>query len=98
MEVEAPPRLSLSRVFIYERRVHGSFWRCRAKETSTDVLETGTMLCPSLADAVTDDWKHCLGPSNEISGSQLKSFLQWNIEDAPVEGVCHFHAAAERLW
>jgi hypothetical protein len=45
---------------------------------------TGTVLCPSLADAVMDGWKHCLGLSDEISGSRLKSFLQSSIEDAPV--------------
>jgi hypothetical protein len=60
---------------------------------------TGTMLCPRPADAVMDDWKHCLGLSDEISGSRLKPFLRWSIEDAPVGSqheetvcVCHFHA------
>jgi hypothetical protein len=30
------------------------------------VLVTGTKFFPSLTDAVTDDWKHCLGPSDEV--------------------------------
>jgi hypothetical protein len=30
---------------------------------SMDGLVTGTKMFPSLTDAVTEDWKHCLGPS-----------------------------------
>jgi hypothetical protein len=53
---------------------------------STDDLVTGTKLFPSFSDAVTDDWKHCRGPSDEVRCSGLKALLQWNIEGAPVEG------------
>jgi hypothetical protein len=49
-----------------ERCVHGSLWRCLIRERSKDVLVTGTKLFPSLTDTVADDWKYCLGLSDEV--------------------------------
>jgi hypothetical protein len=69
-----------------------------AIEVSTDVVVASTNLCPSPANAVVDNWRHCRGPS-EVRCSCLEAFLQWSVEDAPVEGkhkwavyICHSHA------
>jgi hypothetical protein len=40
-------------VAVVECCVHGSLWRCRVREISTDVLVTGTKFFPSLTDAAT---------------------------------------------
>jgi hypothetical protein len=53
---------------------------------STYVLVAGTKLVLRFANAEADGWLFCLGPSCEITYSSLKTFLQWNIEDAPVDG------------
>jgi hypothetical protein len=55
-------------------------------EISMDVLVSGTKLVLRLANAAADGWEHFLGPSYEIRFSSLKMFLQWNIEDTPVDG------------
>jgi hypothetical protein len=54
---------------VFERCVHGSLWRCRVREISMDILVTSTKFFPSLTDAKTDAWNHCLGPSDEIKSS-----------------------------
>jgi hypothetical protein len=69
-----------------QRFVHATLRRCRVREISTNVLVAGTDLVLRLANAEADSWEHCLGPSYEIRISYLKTFLQWNIEDAPVDG------------
>jgi hypothetical protein len=48
------------------RRVRSWFRRGRVRETSTnDRCEVG----PSITDALMDNLKQCLGPSDEIRGS-----------------------------
>jgi hypothetical protein len=58
--------------------VHSSLWRSRFREISTDVLVAGTKLVLRLTNTVTDDWEHCLGPSDEmlmVTGSLFDEIL-----------------------
>jgi hypothetical protein len=68
-----------------ERCVPVSLWLCRVKEISTGVLVASTKLVLSLTNAEADGWEHCIGPSDEIRCSCLKTSLQGGIEDAPVD-------------
>jgi hypothetical protein len=69
-----------------------------AREISTDVLVAGSDLVLRLTNAEADGWKHCLGPSVEIRSSCLRTFLQRDIEDAPVYGIVVRFCAVWRVW
>jgi hypothetical protein len=81
---------------VSERCVHGSLWLYRVREISTYVLVAGSDSVLRLTNTEADGWEYCLIPSIEIRCSCLKTFLQRDIEDAPIYGkhewaTCVYH-------